>query len=69
MKPETRAEYRLRLLLRVERAGYRGDKNDLTHVLLETFYVVSDKDLKQAWKDGAAHKKQGYPYPENVSKR
>ena len=52
MKPETRAEYRLRMLLRVKRAGWHRNKNDLTHALLETFFVVSDADLKKAYKTG-----------------
>ena len=63
MKPETRAEYRARLLLRMKRAGYRGDKNDLTHALFETYFVVSDEDLKTAWKTGALWRKRGYPSP------
>ena len=54
MKPETRAEYRKRLLLRMKLAGYRGDKNDLTHAIFETYFVVTDEDLKAAWAEGAA---------------
>jgi len=63
MKPETRAEYRLRMLLRVKRAGWHRDKNDLTHALLETYFVVSDADLKAAWKTGYHLRKNKKPCP------
>ena len=63
MKPETRAEYRARLLLRMKRAGFRRDHHDLTRALFETYYVVSDADLKKAWREGAQLKMKHKPCP------
>jgi len=63
MRPETRAQFRLRMLLRVKRAGWHRDKNDLTHALFETHLLVSDKDLKAAWKTGYHLRKNKKPCP------